>query len=138
RLEEVWNESTETAAGRAFHEQGDLLPLAEVVTPMEGYYTADLHGNADGMVAPSADGPVDISAADLADLIRSDPNWDGQPVRLLSCDTGLVPSDGSESVAQRLADDLKVSVIAPEGVGESDWQGNVYSGGTDAFGAPKP
>jgi hypothetical protein len=50
-----------------------------------------------------------INAKQAADIIRRHPEFTGQPIRLLSCNTGA-KADG---VAQQLANELGVRVLAP-------------------------
>lgn len=51
-----------------------------------------------------------INAKQAADIIRRHPEFTGQPIRLLSCNTGA-KADG---VAQQLANEVGVIVWAPE------------------------
>lgn len=128
RVERAWESSMETDAGRAYYAEGDSMrEAAAEVSPRENVYTVDLHGNSDEVVAGTLDGDVTLTPSELGDLVRSDPEWNGEPVRLLSCETGSPGTDGSEPFAQSLADDLGVDVIAPDGYGNSDKAGNVYS-----------
>src|SRR5690606_24170592 len=70
-----------------------------------GFYTLDLHGSPEGAYI----GDEELSPADLAALVRADPNWNGEPIRLFSCETG----QGEDPFAQYLADELGVTVHAP-------------------------
>ena len=56
------------------------------------------------------DGTVWLSADELGTLIESDPGWQGQDVRLFSCETGATPIDGTDPYGQQLADRLGVPV----------------------------
>lgn len=51
----------------------------------------------------------------IADVLRSRDDYHGEPVRLLSCYTGRANERG-ECFAQRLADELGVTVTAPDGM----------------------
>lgn len=51
----------------------------------------------------------------IADVLRSRDDYHGEPVRLLSCCTGRANERG-ECFAQRLADELGVTVTAPDGM----------------------
>jgi hypothetical protein len=48
----------------------------------------------------------------IADAIRNNPNYDGGPVRLVSCHSA-VAADGLPAPAQQVADALGVPVMAP-------------------------
>ena len=61
-----------------------------------------------------------LSPNKAADLIKSDPNYHGEPVQLFSCSTGK----GNNSFAQKLADKLGVPVTAPTNTLIVDSNGN--------------
>lgn len=103
---------TGTTSGREFLEntpENSWLKQEIARMPAQpGEYTATLHGNPDEV---EIDGKP-ANAFDLADAIRADPNWNGRPVFLLSCQTGAKP----DGIAQQLASLLKVAVRAPTGL----------------------
>ncbi|MCK9897129.1 hypothetical protein [Frankia sp. AgB32] len=106
RLSAIYEASVETRAGRAFFEPGDDIVLSAVrVEPERGFYTADLHGSPSSFHV----GEERLDAQDLSALIRADERWNGQPVKLLSCETG----QGETPIAQEVADELRVDVLAP-------------------------
>ena len=75
-----------------------------------GWYDVGLHGSPDRAFLEHADGStVAIDHRTLADLIRRQPDYDGSPIRLLSCSTGR----DVDGLAQRLADALGTEVEAP-------------------------
>ncbi|GGW25490.1 hypothetical protein [Streptomyces xantholiticus] len=56
----------------------------------------------------------EVHPTHLSDAIRSNPNYDGGPVRLISCHSGYAaPNSGELPLAQRVANDLGVPVYAP-------------------------
>lgn len=113
RLQSYLDDSVVTPAGRAFYANGDeLLGEAHDVPPVPGQYTIDMHG-AEGSVRIGQDR---LTAEDLATIIKADPNWHGEPIRLLACNTGLNP----DGFAQQLADLLGVTVHAPDGYVQLD------------------
>jgi len=70
-----------------------------------------IHGTPTSFVIPGADGqmPIHLSAKELADHLRAQPGFiEGEPVYLISCETG------SAYLAQQLANELGVTVHAPE------------------------
>lgn len=77
----------------------------------EGRYDVVMHGS------PQIALPY-LERADarlIADVLRSRDDYHGEPVRLLSCNTGRADERG-ECFAQRLADELGVTVTAPDGM----------------------
>lgn len=120
-LHDIWRNSEETPAGRSLYGPNDeaMRNFARQVTAEPDRYVIDAHGTADGV---TIDGQK-ISAKDLAELIYSDPNWDGKDVLLLSCHTA------NGDYASQLAHHLGVRVTAPDTFAWSDHNGNVYATG---------
>jgi hypothetical protein len=124
RLGSYLDESVATRAGRAFYAAGDeLLGGVDDVQPEPGQYTIDVHGGPDFVRI----GEDRLTADDLATLIEADPNWHGEPIRLLACETG----QHADGFAQRLADRLGVTVHAPSGYLEVTPDGQVLVGRTE-------
>jgi hypothetical protein len=121
RLQDVWQTSAETDAGRCYYEPDDttMRDFAAAVIPEPDRYTVDAHGDAERVYV----GSEALSPPDVAALIRYDDRWGGQPVRLMSCETG----QGDDCFAQGLADELRVGVSAPDQLAWSDAFGRVYS-----------
>lgn len=72
--------------------------------PIDGFHDVFCHGSP---IAVFGDDGVEMTAKQLADVIRSG-TWDGvESIRLVSCQTGGGP------FAQELANELGVSVLAP-------------------------
>lgn len=128
RLERVWDSSKSTQSGRSYIHPADVnRESAERIEPTLGEYTVVVHGDPDGFHVLSDEGYIEsVSAPEMADLIRSDPDWHSEPIRLVACETGKVPADGSDPPAQQLADELGVEVTAPT---ELAWEmgGEVWS-----------
>ena len=75
-----------------------------------GKFDLIAHGTADSIEIEHNGNKIKISSRTTAKLIRQMPGYKiGQPIRLLSCNTGL----SSASFAQNLANKLNVSVWAP-------------------------
>ncbi|MCP9980038.1 ADP-ribosyltransferase [Actinomadura madurae] len=109
-------------AGRALYgpDEPYMRNTAGMVPPdPAGRFVLDAHGNSDGPIV----GDRPMSATDLAALIRSDPNWNGRDLLLLSNNTG----DGR--FASDLAQNLGVRVTAPTGAVDVDARGNPESSG---------
>jgi hypothetical protein len=105
QLRSYLDTSVVTPAGRAFYAAGQMPANAHKVPAEPGQYTIDIHGGPDFVRI----GTDRLTADDLAALIEADPNWNGEPIRLLACETGLLPN----GFAQQLADRLGVWVYAP-------------------------
>ena len=117
-LRSYLDDSMVTPAGRAFYPPGEVPDTAHALPREHGRYTLDLHGGPD-FVRIGADR---LTADDLAALVEADPNWHGEPIRLLACETG----QKADGFAQRLADRLGVTVHAPTEMVGIDPDGNVY------------
>jgi hypothetical protein len=133
-LQRIFADGVDTPAGRAYYppDEQDMIDSALALDPMPGYYTVDMHGDPDSTYI----GDDELSPADLAALIRADPNWTGEPIRLFCCETG----QGPHPFAQRLADELGVDVIAPTEMawGYPDGSSLVSSLVVDRFGNEFP
>lgn len=94
----------------SFAEHDPLGTYARNVRPLDGHYDVAAHGNELQVQVHGAEGQAERLGADkLAKLIVEQPDYDGGPVRLLSCFTGSSPT----GIAQQLADRLGVNVVAP-------------------------
>jgi hypothetical protein len=118
-VEAVWAEGIKTPGGRAYFTPGErgLRELAVVLPQFAGEYSIDMHGTSDCVFY----GATELDAADLAELIAADPNWEGRPVRLFSCNTGR----GENPIAAQLARQLEVRVTAPDDLAWSFADGEV-------------
>lgn len=107
-LRQIYDNSISTPAGRAFYDANDarMQRAANAIMPDPDRYTVDVHANAH---TAAVDGRP-VSARELADLIRADPNYDGKPIRLIACETGRDPN----GFAAELARELGVDVVAPD------------------------
>jgi filamentous hemagglutinin len=89
-----------------------------------GYYDVILHGNSNSVKVVSAAGKIhyDVSPRVLARYIRMHPDYFGQNIRLISCETGST----FNGYASELAIEAGVSVKAPTEViwaAENGWWG---------------
>ncbi len=107
--------------GTAVGYDGRTMRNFDAVAPEPGYHDVVVHGERNGMFRPGivgADGgdyPANFThPAQIADAIRTNPHYDGGPVRLVSCHSGTVdPAAGVAPAAQQVADALGVPVMAP-------------------------
>ncbi len=82
-----------------------LRRTTKLLDPIEGFHDVFCHGEPTGVLGELGQ---NVSASELADLIRATGSWDGvESIRLVSCQTGSGP------FAQELADALGVPVLAP-------------------------
>lgn len=86
----------------------------QLVEPWKNYFDVAMHGTPTGVCFGSSE-ETNMSARLLAEVIRHSDGYHGQPVRLLSCSTGL-STDGSYCFAEELANALGVPVRAPNDV----------------------
>ncbi|WP_372390527.1 hemagglutinin repeat-containing protein [Xanthomonas sp. NCPPB 3582] len=75
----------------------------------DGFFDIIAHGNKNEVEVFTPNGPVAADQRVLAKLIKSDPSYGGQPIRLLSCETGSCDL----GFAQNLANKMGVPVKAP-------------------------
>lgn len=123
-LGDLFKQSTKTKAGRAFYAPGDdTVEMAKVLDPQPGKYTIDMHGDP----AHVYFGNQQLEPSELAQMLKADPAYKGEPVYLMSCDTG----QGVEPFAQKLADEMGVDVTAPTQLGWSGPDGKPFSSSLD-------
>jgi hypothetical protein len=93
----------------------------DAVRPEPGMHDVVVHGERNGLFRPGligADGaahPANFThPSQIAEAVRHNPHYDGGPVRLVSCHSGVVDeAAGVPSAAQQVADALGVAVTAP-------------------------
>ena len=96
--------------------------ILDTIPKKEGFFDFAAHGAADIIEYGSEE--MKLSARDVANIIRHNKDYNGQKVRLLSCNTGST----DDGFAQQLANALGVEVEAPTDVLY------VYSNGTYKIG----
>jgi hypothetical protein len=75
-----------------------------------GFFDVIAHGNSSKTQVQTADGPVLVNHRVAARLISQSPDYNGQPIRLLSCSTGSTKA----GMAQNLSNAMGVEVHAPD------------------------
>lgn len=94
-----------------FPKNDPLIKRSLKVTPKEGFFDVAMHGS------PTAVGfgtrEVNMSPRLLASVIRHSEDYNGENIRLLSCNTGLIV-DGGYCFAEELANAMGVIVEAPD------------------------
>ena len=91
-----------------------LYQYAKNIKPIDSFEDQVIHGDKYGFEINDLEGlaAAEYSAKEFADILKSDPNYHGGNIRLISCNTGA--DEGI--VAQTLADCLGVDVLAPNDV----------------------
>lgn len=131
QLDAIHADSIDVPGGKAFYDgDPDTAAAAKQLEAIPGHYTVDVHGGPDGVYI----GDQKLTAKDLADLIRKDPNYDGRRVFLMSCETG----QGHPSLASGLARELDAPVTAPDTLAWSGpdgkaWAANPTPDGSSTF-----
>jgi hypothetical protein len=88
---------------------GDALgDAAKWVKPQDGFFDVAVHGNPNSFDVLHNGQWTQIDHRTLATYIQKS-DWNGEPIRLLSCQAGASPT----GAAQNLANKLGVNVIAP-------------------------
>ncbi|WP_344591256.1 hypothetical protein [Actinomadura vinacea] len=87
-----------------------VLDCARAVPPDPDRFYLEVHG----FPTRAEVGGRVLSAADVAAVIRHDPEWRARPVFLVSCSTGADPEGGIRPFAAELAELLGVPVTAPD------------------------
>lgn len=94
----------------------------ECIQREDGFYDIIAHGDYDGVKL--FDTPVDAQELAKVILLRND--YNGETIRLLSCNTGKLVND--TCVAQELANILNVDVLAPNDIIQTDGKGLIRIG----------
>jgi len=96
------------AQEKTIFDDGLLGKRAKFFEPDDGYFDITMHG--EEKLAYFYGEKIDSHT--LAQIIMQRKDYHGEPVRLLSCNTGITDENG-DSFAQRLANELNVPVKAP-------------------------
>lgn len=102
--------ATKEGRGVAFFGSDDAVmrQSAHLTPDYPGEFVADLHGEPNRVGVTQGGSTTHLSAQEFAQVLRQI-GWQGQPVRLFSCNTGCDP----QGFAQELANELGVTVTAP-------------------------
>lgn len=82
-----------------------------------GKFDVIAHGSTHQIEIMTANGPVVVDHRVASKLIESAPGYNGQPIRLLSCETGAC----STGFAQNMANKMGESNRGPNGFGLGVW-----------------
>ena len=83
---------------------------SESIKPISGYQDIVCHGDKTGFSYLDLNGnEINMTPREFAEILKNSPVYEGQPIRLISCEAG---ADGSIT-AQYMANQLGVPVLAP-------------------------
>lgn len=102
----------------------DLFLYADKIKPIEGYGDIVCHGSSECFIINGTNGEIwTYSAKEAAEMIRGSKEFNGRNIRLIVCQAG---AGGSESIAQQLADELRVDIMASNEIINIDSEGNIF------------
>lgn len=115
------------ANGRFVNSNEKLYKYAAKIVPIEGYADFTCHADPDKFyIDMQGNGNskdfVELSVEEFAEAIRNSNSYSGGNIRVISCQAGA-KEDG---VAQRLANELNVSIYAPTEIVNIDEDGNMF------------
>ena len=102
-----------------------LTEYVQKVKPAKGYFDVALHGSSSAVGFGTE--KTNMSPRMLASVIRHSEGWNGQNIRLLSCNTGKQVRD-EYCFAEELANALGVKVSAPNDLLYFSGNGGFYVG----------
>lgn len=113
----VYHRPTSTAVGY----DSTTMTNFDRVRPEPGLHDVVIHGEPTGLLRPGlvgADGANyggnETHPAQIAEAVRSNPDYAGGPVRLVACHSAVVPTEaGAVPAAQEVANALGAPVLAP-------------------------
>lgn len=100
-----------------------LYTNANKIKPVEGYGDIIIHGSPDSLLINGLNGEQwEYGAKEAAEMIRNSCEFHGQPIRLIACQTGAK----GNGIAQQIADELGVDVMAPTEIANVDINGEIF------------
>lgn len=100
-----------------------LFRNAAKIKSLDGYSDIIIHGSPTELLAYGNDGEVwSYNAQEAAELIRNSREFCGKPIRLIACQTGA----SKDGIAQQIADELGVNVLAPTEIVRVDIDGEMF------------
>ena len=123
----IWAEKNAyAAASPIFVNKNDkLYEYGKKIKPIKGYEDVVIHGDKIGFVFKDADGKEsNVSVVEFANILKNSDSYHGGNIRLIACEAGAEDS----IVAQALANELNVMVMAPTDIIRIDWNGDMIIG----------
>lgn len=100
-----------------------LYEYADLVKPIDGYCDIVSHGSPTELIINGLNNEEwTYTAKEAAEMIRNSAEFNGQNVRLISCQTGA----GDNCIAQQIADELGVEVMAPSEIVNINSEGEMF------------
>ncbi len=99
---------------------------------INGYYDVIAHGQSDGIVITHNGQHILVNHRTAARLIQNADDYNGQAIRLLSCNTGAIDNGFAQSLANR----MNVKVYAPTKYLWSTSRGKYFVAGMNRFAMP--
>lgn len=100
-----------------------LYTNANKIKPVKGYGDIIIHGSPDSLLINGLNGEQwEYGAKEAAEMIRNSREFHGQPIRLVACQTGAKEN----GIAQQIADELGVDVMAPTEIVSVDIDGEMF------------
>lgn len=100
-----------TLSSKFINSNESLYKNSDKIKPINGYDDIICHGSPEGLIINGMNGEEWVYAAkEAAEMIRNSREFRGRDIRLISCQTG---AGGKNSIAQQIADELGVNVMAP-------------------------
>lgn len=100
-----------------------LYTNSNKIKPVKGYGDIIIHGSPDSLLINGLNGEQwEYGAKEAAEMIRNSREFHGQPIRLVSCQTGAKKN----GIAQQIADELGVEVMAPTEIANVDIDGEIF------------
>lgn len=122
------NSNTARLSSIFVNSNDQLSQNAKKIKPLEGYSDIIMHGSPTELLAYDNDGAELLySAKEAAELIRNSREFCGKPIRLIACQAGAL----KDGIAQQLADELGVNVLAPTEIVNVDIFGNIFISDND-------
>lgn len=107
-----------------------LYVNADKIVPLDGFSDIVCHGSPNELLIYGLNGEEwSYSAKEAAEIIRNSNEFDGKSIRLISCSTG----NGENCIAQKIADELGVNVLAPNEIVSVDVNGEIFVSDNDVL-----
>ena len=110
-------------ASKFVNPNDQLYVNANHIKPLNGYGDIVIHGTPDSLLIYGLNGERwEYNAKEAAEMIRNSREFHGQPIRLISCQTGAKEN----GIAQQIADELGVEILAPTEIVNVDMNGEMF------------
>lgn len=126
--EALGNNSSVQLSSIFVNSNDQLYHNAKKIKPLKGYSDIVMHGSPTELLAYDNDGvELSYNAKEAAELIKNSREFCGKPIRLIACQAGAL----KDGIAQQIADELGVNVLAPTEIVNVDIFGNMFISDND-------